>query len=143
MAKREYANYQVGLKILLKKEDEYLFLTCVDDKRYDLPGGRIDDVEHTTPLSEIIQREVSEELGEDVRYKLGRPVFQCRRYLKNKGTYVFLTIYEADYLGGEVEMSPEHIGYQWINPKKFDLKREYFTSEEEYLAFNNYFKNLV
>lgn len=44
-AKRACAIYHVGLKVLLKKGDEFLFLTDAVGKHFDLPGGRIDDVE--------------------------------------------------------------------------------------------------
>lgn len=73
--KRAYAIYHVGLKVLLKKGDEFLFLTDAVGKHFDLPGGRIDDVERMTPLTEVIAREVGEEFGEEVKYKLGKLVF--------------------------------------------------------------------
>ena len=132
--KRAYATYHVGLKILLKKGDKFLFLTDTVSKHFDLPGGRIDDVEHTTPLTEVIAREVSEELGEEVKYKLGKPVFQFRRHFESKGLHIFLTVYEAEYLSGEIKLSVEHSNLQWINPRKIDLKEEDFFHKEEYLA---------
>lgn len=141
--KRAYAIYHVGLKILLKKGDDFLFLTDAVGKHFDLPGGRIDDVEHITPLTEVIAREVGEELGEDVKYKLDRPVFQFRRHFESKGLHIFLTVYEAEYLSGEIKLSVEHSGLQWINPRKIDLKEELFFHKEEYLAFKKYFENLV
>ena len=141
--KRAYAIYHVGLKILLKKGDEFLFLTGAVGKYFDLPGGRIDDVEHTTPLTEVIAREVSEELGEEIKYKLGKPVFQFRRHFESKGLHIFLTVYEAEYLSGEIKLSAEPSNLQWINPRKVDLKEEQFFHKEEYFAFKKYFENLV
>jgi len=73
--KKAYATYHVGLKILLKREDEFLFLTNNIGKRFDFPGGRINDIEYDIPLIKIIEREVREELGEKVRYKLGKIAF--------------------------------------------------------------------
>ena len=141
--KRAYAIYHVGLKVLLKKGNEFLFLTDAVGKHFDLPDGRIDDVEHTTPLTEVIAREVSEELGEEIKYKLGKPVFQFRRHFESKGLHIFLTVYEAEYLSGEIKLSAEHSDFQWINPRKIDLKEEQFFHKEEYLAFKKYFENLV
>lgn len=138
-----YAVYHVALKILLKKGDEFLFLTDATGKHLDLPGGRIDDIEHTISLTEIIAREVSEELGEEIKYRLGKPIFQFRRHFENKNLHVFIAVYEAEYLSGEIKLSPEHSDYQWVNPKEVDLKEKDFFSEEECLAFNNYFKNLL
>lgn len=142
-AKRVHAIYHVGLKILLRKGGVFLFLTDASGKHFDLPGGRIDDVEHTTPLTEVIAREAEEELGEEVKYKLGKPIFQFRRHFESKGLHIFLTVYEAEYLSGEIKLSAEHSNLQWINPKKVDLKEEQFSHKEEYLAFKKYFENLV
>jgi hypothetical protein len=49
-----YAVYHVGMKILLKKGNEYLFLIDTIYNLYDLPGGRIDSNEYNTPLTEVI-----------------------------------------------------------------------------------------
>lgn len=141
--KRTHATYHVGLKVLLRKENEFLFLTDAIGKHLDLPGGRIDDVEHNLPLTEVIAREVEEELGEEIKYKLGKPVFQFRRHFESKGLHIFLTVYEAEYLSGEIRLSDEHNNYQWINPRKVDLKEKDFFHKEEYLAFKAYFENLV
>ena len=141
--KRAYAMYHVGLKILLKKGDEFLFLTSDDGRHLDLPGCRIDDIEHTVPLPEVIAREVREELGEGVKYKLGKPVFQFRRHFEQWGWHIFLTVYEADWLSGNIQLSAEHSKYQWLHPKKADLKEKDFFHKEEYLAFKKYFENLV
>lgn len=138
---KAYANYHVSLKVLLKKGDEILLLKS--PRGYlDLPGGRIDDVEDATPLFEILAREVSEELGEDIKYKIGKPVFQFRRFFPNKCWKLFLTVYEADYISGEVQISDEHEGFEWINPKEYEFKEEQFLSQEEYLSFKEYFGTL-
>lgn len=139
-SKRNYAVYHVGLKILLKKGDEFLFLKSADGTQFDLPGGRIDDVEHETPLVEILAREVAEELGEEIKYKLGKPVFQFRRHFESKGWHIFLTVYEAEYVSGEIQLSSEHSGYQWITPEKFqEFAENDFFSAEEFRAFREYF----
>jgi ADP-ribose pyrophosphatase YjhB (NUDIX family) len=135
------AIYYVSLKVLFKKGDEFLFLTDAAHKRLDLPGGRIDDVEHMTPLAKIIAREISEELGAEIMYKLGKPVFQFRRHFENKDGHTFITVYEADYLSGEIKLSADHSSHQWIHPKKADFKEEDFFHKEEHLAFKTYFHN--
>ena len=138
---RDYAHYHVALKLVLKKGD--LLLLLKSPRGYlDLPGGRIDDIEDNTPLTEILAREVREELGEDIKYKLGKPAFQFRRFFPNKGWKIFLTAYEADYISGEVQISDEHDSFEWINPKEYDFKLEQFVNEEEYLAFVEYFGKL-
>jgi 8-oxo-dGTP pyrophosphatase MutT (NUDIX family) len=140
--KPDYATYHVGLKILLKKGDDFLFLTEATGQRFDLPGGRIDDTEHAVPLTKIVAREVREELGAGVKYTLGNPVFHFRRHLASKGWHVFIVVYEAEYLSGQIKLSDEHSNYQWLNPKKFDFKEKHFYIKEEFLAFRKYFKSL-
>lgn len=139
---RDYAHYHVGLKILLKKDDKILFLKSSTRKLFDLPGGRIDDIEYNTPLEEILDREIKEELGEDVKYKLGQPVFQFRRFFPRKNWKIFLTVYEAEYVSGKIQISDEHSEYLWINPKEYEFKESEFMSQEEYLAFKKYFGTL-
>ena len=64
--KRDYGIFHVGLKVLLKKENTYLFLKT-EPGYFDLPGGRIDNVEYRTPLMNVLAREIREELG-DIAY---------------------------------------------------------------------------
>lgn len=138
--KRNYAVYHVGLKILLKKGDEFLFLKSAYGTQFDLPGGRIDDVEHETPLVEILAREVAEELGGEIKYKLGKPVFQFRRHFEKLGLRIFCVAYEAEYISGEIHLSSEHSGYQWITREKFqEFAENDFFSAEEFRAFREYF----
>jgi|ETNmetMinimDraft_26_1059896.scaffolds.fasta_scaffold16573_4 8-oxo-dGTP pyrophosphatase MutT (NUDIX family) len=136
-----YATYHIGQKILLRKGNKFLFLKIPEYNILDLPGGRIDDNEETKDLKEILDREVKEELGKDLIYKLGNILFQYRRYTPN-GTKVFLTIFDAEYLSGEIKLSLEHEKYEWINPKESGIKRDDFFNEEEYKAFLNYFNKL-
>lgn len=137
------ASYHIGLKILLSRGREFLFLTTAPDGRIDLPGGRIDGSEHYTPLEEILEREVREELGDSIRYKLGKPLFQFRRHFEDKGFRVFITVYEADFLSGEIQLSDEHSRYEWISAKNFAFKEEDFFHPEEFLAFRKYFEKVL
>jgi len=133
------ANYHVSLKVLLRKEDEFLMLVDTSDDRLELPGGRIDETEHKSPFEKIIAREVKEELGDAIRYRLGKIAFSYRRHFENRGFHVLINVYEAEYLSGEINISDEHCGFKWVDPKKVVFKREQFFSDEEYIAFKNYF----
>lgn len=139
------ASYHIGLKLLLSRGStgrEFLFLTTAPNGRIDLPGGRIDKSEHYTPLEEILEREVREELGDSIRYKLGKPLFQFRRHFENKGFRVFITVYEAEFLSGEIRLSDEHSRYEWVNPKNVTFKEEGFFHPEAFLAFKKYFEKV-
>ena len=136
---QNFASYQVGLKIMLKKGDECLFLTDTITGKIDLPGGRINDDEYEIPLASIIKREVSEELGNDLEYELGESVFQYRARVSGNGPYVFIIVYEASYLAGSVRLSPEHSTFRWVDKNKIELSRGEFFNNEAYLAFKKYF----
>ncbi|MBI2640604.1 MAG: NUDIX domain-containing protein [Candidatus Sungbacteria bacterium] len=137
--KRDYALYQVALKLLLRKGGRVLFLRISRRNFLDLPGGRIDNVENKIPLIKILAREIKEELGPSVKYKIGRPIFQFRRPVPSRGVLNFLTVYESKYISGSVKLSSEHESYEWINPKTHPFKRKDFMSHEEYKAFKAYF----
>lgn len=138
--KRDYGIYHVGFKILLRKGNKFLFLKSANRKYWDLPGGRADNVECKTPIKEILDREVKEELGNKIKYKLGKVIFQHRRYFESRKIYVLITAYEAKYLSGEIKLSFEHSSYEWINPKTYEFKEKQFTCKEEYLIFKEYLR---
>lgn len=127
---------------MLRKDDEFLMLTDAIDGNFDMPGGRIDEVEHETPLPEILGREIVEELGKDLRYKLGRVAFQYRRHFKRSGVRVFVAVYEADYVSGEIVLSPEHTAYKWLSLKDYEPQENTFCQKEEYLALKAYLAEL-
>jgi len=139
--KKKQEIYHVSMKVLLRDKDKALFLYEPTENNFDLPGGRIDNTEKDIPLSEIIKREVEEELGKEIKYRLGDPAFQFRRYFESDNLHVFITIYEAEFLSGNIKLSAKHSRYQWIDPKKIKLEENKFFSKEEYLAFKNYFEN--
>ena len=130
----------MGLKILLRKGGKILLLR--DGQGLDLPGGRIDNVEYRVSLERVITREIREELGPNVKYTLGKPLFHFRRARRPRNLYpkfVFLAVYDAEWRAGDIKLSFEHTAYEWIDPKKYVLKRSDFGQEEEYRAFKKYF----
>lgn len=136
---RAYANYQVALKLLLRRGRTVLFLRSAYDNRWDLPGGRIDNVEVKIPLEKILAREIREELGPTLQYQLGKPLFQYRRWVSGFGTYKFLTVYAGQYLRGDILLSSEHRSFQWINPRQYRFRPSDFIGQEEYRAFLRHF----
>lgn len=141
--KRDYGIFHVGLKVLMQKGDKFLFLRDETGKIWDWPGGRIDNLEMKTPLDKIIAREVKEELGPDVKYKLGSPIFQFRRYFKSRDIWIFQTYYLAKYISGKIKLSHEHTVYEWVTPEKIkSFKTSEFYSPEEKKIFLDYFKSI-
>lgn len=138
-AKNTYASYYVGLKILLRRGDSYLFVYTPEGYP-DIPGGRIDATEHTTQLLTVLKRELREELGTSVRYEIGKPIFHFRRHFSNPEKHIFLVVFEAKYISGEINLSKEHARYEWLNPKKDSLPPAALFHKEGATALKNYFK---
>ena len=137
---RKHANFYIAFKILLRKGDEFLFLRLSSGEFLnilDLPGGRAEEGEEEIPIEEILKREIEEEIGKNVKYKIGKLIFQ--HYRRVNKPYVLVSVYEGEYLSGDIELSSEHLGYEWINPKTYHFKKEEFFSEKEYFTFRKYF----
>jgi len=129
--------YNISLKVFLKNDKgEILGLKAVADGAmagfYDFPGGRIGDDEFGVDFTDIIKRELEEELGPDVQYKLSlKPVSFGRHHnfskRQNKEVRSLWLLFEAEYLGGEIKISAEHIGWAWLDFSKIKAE-DYFVS---------------
>jgi 8-oxo-dGTP pyrophosphatase MutT (NUDIX family) len=137
---KEYAYFLLSFKLLLEKNKKVLILTESNTGCFDLPGGRIEKHEDNLPFGKLFSREIGEELGKDVKYKIICPILQFRRYSSYGKRYVLTTVYRAEYLSGSVKLSLEHEKYEWIDPKKIDCAKRKFNNLEEKSALENYFK---
>jgi 8-oxo-dGTP pyrophosphatase MutT (NUDIX family) len=126
------------MKILLKKGEKFLFLKNPHGK-FDLPGGRIDESERRLPFDKVIAREVSEELGPDLRYRLGPPLFLFRRFFPERNWAILILVFAADFREGGISLSEEHVAMEWINPAERPLIESEFFDKEEFEAFKAYF----
>ena len=138
--KKERDFYQVSLKLLLKNnEGDILALKGVDNGSfagyYDLPGGRIDTDEFSTDFSEILKREVEEEIG-NPDFKINPKPVAIGRHLipgslpmnkTGKDIHILNVFFEAEYFGSDIKISDEHADHKWLNLKEIDLEK-YFTS---------------
>jgi len=133
----DYQLFQVSLKLFLQNEQgETLLLAAQEESSmagfYDLPGGRIDKSEVQLPFTEILRREVAEELGDAVRYTLNseRPAAAARHNFwsrrANAEMWALQLYFSAKYLEGEVKISDEHAGFKWITLTK-DNAKQYFV----------------
>lgn len=148
---RERDFYKISLKIFLKnKQGEFLLLKCREDGVFagfwDVPGGGIERDEFNIPFDEIIRREVAEEIG-DVNYSLNLKPVGIGRFENAKkesplggpmhGMCIF---FEAIYKNGEVKISDEHIGFQWVKLTKDNLGQYFKLAVLD--GFKTYLENL-
>jgi len=130
------ANFHVSLKFIFKdKKDRILILKMPQNSSmvgfYDFPGGRMKEGEKELSFSKIIKREINEELGNKISYKLiETPVVIGRHnYISkttNKKQYIFWVFFEVKFIGGKIILSDEHEDYVWINLNKKNYKK-YFV----------------
>lgn len=125
--------YQVSLKALVTNSNgEVLALNALPSGSFagyfDLPGGRIDVKEFSTPLIDVLRRELKEEIG-DVEVEIGEAPVAVGRHLigaesdKSEGEsiHVLYLFFEVKYLGGNLKISNEHAGFRWLDLTKHKL----------------------
>ncbi|MDP1706882.1 MAG: NUDIX domain-containing protein [bacterium] len=137
--------YFVAVKIFLEKDGKLLILKDSFGE-WDLPGGRIKKDEFEISLDQIIKRKMSEELGDDINYKIGKPiVFMRHQRIEqspgNPTVRIFAVGYEGVLESGEIKLSERHTEMLWVDPKNFQPEK-YFTggwlkSVQEYLEIKN------
>ena len=137
--KKEKDLYQVSLKVIIKNSKGEILAMKADPNGsyagfYDFPGGRIDIDEFHTPFSEIIKREIEEEIGNNVVYTLhpkpvatGRHCIDAKFAKGGKDIHVIYLFFEAQYVSGQVVISDEHTGFEWLNLSKIKPE-QYFKS---------------
>lgn len=138
--------YFVAVKVFLEKEGKFLIFKD-GFGNWDIPGGRIKKDEFNTPLEEVIARKMSEELGDSIKYNLGKPVVFMRHERVesapgNPTVRIFAIGYQATLEKGEVEMKSHHTQMLWADPKSFKPEK-YFTGGwlkgvQEYIKLVNF-----
>lgn len=121
--------YFVAVKLLLRQGDKLLITHDVFGA-WDIPGGRIKKDEFEAPLESVIERKIKEELGPEVKYRLDEPkvFFRHERKEQKLGEMVriFAIGYEAEYLGGEIQLGDHHDKFGWVDVTSFKPE-DYFT----------------
>ncbi|MFH1029655.1 MAG: NUDIX domain-containing protein [bacterium] len=134
--------YQISLKLILKNnKGEVIILKTLEKGSYkgfyDLPGGRINTDEFNMPVMKILEREVTEEIG-NVQFSLKNPIPVAtgrHQFIAKwgpperigKNIHVLYLFFEGDYFGGDINISNEHSEYKWIKLEDIYLEK-YFKS---------------
>jgi len=138
MNKLEHALFQVSLKLIVKnRKGEFLLLKNPDSSSmpgyYDLAGGRIKIHEIATSFRKVIDREVKEELGKDVKYQLIESPVAIGRHPPSspEKPYMLWVFFVAEYLSGKITVSEEHVNYVWAKLNKNNLKKYFIKGPLE------------
>lgn len=140
--------FHVSLKLILKNKDgKILLLKMPDDSSmseyYDVPGGRITKDEFNISFEETIKREITEELGTDIKYRLNmKPVSYGVHTVFSKSIgkeiQMLMLFFEAEYLDGAILLSDEHMEYVWENVNDANVKQLFIRGLLE--GVSNYLK---
>ena len=113
-----YKLFQVTLKALISRGGKLLILKDRGQaKKWDLPGGRIEEKDLPLPMHEALRRELREELGARAKISIGK-MFYCSKLKTNLGKYdhgLVVMMFSAKYSGGAIRLSREHDAYLWVD----------------------------
>ena len=137
-----FALFEVAAKALLWKDGKLLLLIGSQNGHYDFPGGRMDDSEKDLSLTDILAREIAEELGETIKFKVNDVAFVTKRYYQRDGKEhnILATYFNVDLISGDIVLSDEHTEFSWIDPKSILSHPENFITPDEYEQYKKYFE---
>ncbi|CAN5360124.1 NUDIX domain-containing protein [soil metagenome] len=140
MGLMNHALFQVATKALLF-DGEKLLVLITPSGYIDFPGGRVDASEVELTWPEALRREVSEEIGPEVKADIGRTLFVSKRqYTKDGQTNRIAAIFfECKYLGGDITTSEEHDHHIWMTPSELLATDRQFVSADEKTQLQAYF----
>lgn len=124
MNQKEKDVYFVAVKVFFEKDGKLLILKDSFGD-WDLPGGRIRMNEFDIPLEKIIERKMSEELGDDIKYSIGKPVVFMRHQRVEQEAHgnpvvrIFAIGYEGKLESGEIKLSGMHNEMMWVDMNNF------------------------
>lgn len=118
--------YFVAVKIFLEDNKGNFLITKDRFGDWDIPGGRLREVDFDIEFTDVVERKMKEELGEELNYKLGEPVIYMRHERdeildngKKEKRRIFAIGYRAKYLDGKIILGKNHTGYEWVSIKNF------------------------
>src|SRR5687768_16841683 len=117
---KEIQKFHVGIKaFVLNGQEELLLLRESSTGLWELPGGRIDVGEERVPQEQVLRRELAEELGPDVRVKVG-PLGLTWVRERKPGDFVFLVGRLCRFESGVPTLSDEHDAWAWVGVRELE-----------------------
>lgn len=129
--------YFIAVKALIRDGDK-LLITHDIFKSWDIPGGRIKKDEFQKPLTDVLKRKLSEELGDDITYEIGDVVttFSVERNEVGIDTNarIFAVGYEVRFIDGTINLGENHDMYEWVDINDFEPSSKLKDGWEKGLA---------
>lgn len=113
---RAIQRFEVSLKAFIVHEGKALLVQESDTGFWELPGGRIDAGEERVDHAAILAREITEELGPDLRVSAGHEAVTWVRQRPTDGVFQFLVARVCHVNEGKLRLSDEHARAAWHTP---------------------------
>lgn len=117
----EHGFFQITQKAFIRRGDELLVMRDRKSGEGDLPGGRMNEDEFFGDWIISLKRELSEELGNNLKLNIREDVILVHKHRVNLGNHPCVILgYEAEYESGELRISDEHDYMEWVNIKTYN-----------------------
>lgn len=135
VATKAFINYR-GRILILRESNKYQDGT--NASKYDVVGGRIKPGQN---FLESLLREVEEETK--LKVKVGNPFYvgEWRPIVKGEQWQIVGTFFECLVDSDKVELSEDHDGYKWIDPREFQNYTLIDNLKPAFLKYLEYSKN--
>lgn len=121
IAMSEHGFFQITQKAFIRRGDELLVMRDRKSGEGDLPGGRMNEDEFFGDWILSLKRELSEELGNNLKLKIKEDVILVHKHRVNLGNHPCIILgYEAEFESGELQISDEHDYMEWVNTKTYN-----------------------
>lgn len=114
-ASRAVQRFEVSLKAFIVRDGRALFVRESDTGYWELPGGRIDVGEEWVAHSEVLAREMREELGASFDIAFTTHMVTWTRQRPTDGAFLFLAARVGRAMRGEPVLSAEHDQLGWFD----------------------------
>ena len=124
--------YFVAVKAFLRDKNNNLLITKDKFGDWDIPGGRLREVDFDVPLEKILERKIVEELGA-IHFVIGKQIIFMRHERdevleggEKAKKRIFAIGYDAEYMDGEILLGQNHEKYEWVDLNNFEPEK-YFS----------------
>jgi 8-oxo-dGTP pyrophosphatase MutT (NUDIX family) len=114
--RRAIQRFQVSLKAAIVRDERLLLLQEADTGFWELPGGRIDVGEERLPQTDVLLRELREELGASMVVEPLPAAVTWVRFEPREPVHQLLIARHCRWLGGDMVLSEEHADLRWTQP---------------------------
>lgn len=135
-------HYQLSVKAILRNNEGHILSLETKPEwgfggLHDVPGGRVNVEEFNTHLLDVLAREIAEETGGRDFKIHSLPVGFSRGLIGSETApdgierRIAYAFFVADWTGGDIVYSDEHLGGRWINPEQASSEVLYIPPIQE------------